>query len=79
MKTIKFLPLALLILSCEAEEPQPVVQDCNCDRVVSHTRFNLPTHSWGEYVTVNDCTGIQVNGNWNTNWGDAEPVNGECL
>ena len=81
MKLIKITTISLLLLSsCTKEETtQTNTQDCNCNRVTSHTIFNDPTHSWGEYVTINDCSGVQTNGNWNTNWGDTEPVNGECL
>ena len=73
---------AISLLSCEQEtiEPAQPQVDCNCDRVMSHTKFFLPQGiQFGEYVTINDCTGVQVNGNWSTNSGDVEPVNGECL
>lgn len=73
---IKYI-LPLLLLSCEAEQPQP--EEClDCDKVISHTKFNLPTHSWGEYVTINECTGVQTEGDWNTQWGHEEPINGNC-
>ena len=77
-KTI--IALAFLTIGCNKEEKATQPQtDCNCDRVVSHTTFNLPNNvQFGEYVTINDCSGLQVNGNWNTDWGDTEPINGNC-
>lgn len=82
MKCISKILIALVVLvsfSCKKDEPSQT-KDCNCNRVVSHTKYNIPPNqSYGEYVTINDCSGVQTNGNWNTNWGDSEPVNGECL
>ena len=74
----------LLIIGCKKEEPAVVEPspDCNCDRVMSHTKFSIagqPPTYFGDYVTINDCSGVQVNGSWSTNSGDTEPVNGECL
>lgn len=70
---------SLLLIGCQAEEPQPTQTiDCNCNRVTTHTSFNGIGYSFGEYTTINDCSGEQVSGNWNTNWGDVEPTNGEC-
>ena len=80
MRTISII-FALLLIGCTAEEPQPTqTTDCNCNRVTTHTSFNMPDgSSFGEYTTINDCSGVQTNGNWNTAWGDTEPTNGACL
>ena len=77
MIRISSVILLVLLVGCNKDEVNKT--DCNCDRVISHTKFNSPTNSWGEYVTINDCSGVQTNGNWNTNWGDTEPTNGDCL
>lgn len=79
MKFITSIVVLLSIVGCTKEVETEETIDCNCDRVQSHTKFNLTNNSWGEYVTINDCSGVQVNGNWNTSWGDVEPINGECL
>ena len=73
------LLLSVSFYSCTKEpvEPEPVV-DCNCDRYISHTKWNVSGEQFGEWITINDCTGLQLNGNWNTSWGDVEPVDGEC-
>ena len=79
---IGVIALLVIFFSCNKEEPQPATQavDCNCDRVQSHNLFNLPSgQQFGDYVTINDCSGVQINGQWNTTWGDTEPVNGTCL
>jgi hypothetical protein len=57
--------MSLITVSCNKEdiqpEPEPVV-DCECDRVVNVTTFNLPDGTvFGNYSTVNDCTNFQQN------------------
>lgn len=37
------------------------------------------THIFGQVITINDCTQIQINGNWSQCEGDALPVVGECF
>jgi hypothetical protein len=76
--------------SCQDETPEPnnPIEDCNCDRVMEHTKFyvvgnaqaNPPSPGFysGTYVLINDCSGVQYNGNWSSANGDSEPVNGEC-
>lgn len=85
MKKTIFI-LAVLLLSCEKEEVQPnnqqeqtTQEDCNCDRVVSSNKFNLPSgHSFGNYTTVNDCTNETKNREWSTEFGQTQPVVGTC-
>ena len=79
------LILALALFSCEKEEVAPTtqqtttVEDCNCDRVVSSSSFNLPDgSSYGYWSTVNDCTNQTVNGQWGSTSGDTKPVVGTC-
>ena len=67
MKTIKILLLLTIgLFSCDKEDVQPKEEeeqlDCNCDRVVSVQSFNLPTTTFWNYVTINDCTQVQKSG-----------------
>lgn len=82
-RTYRILAIALVIMSCDKNNPEPATEpalNCDCDRIISHTKFNLPGGgSFGEYVTINDCTEVQTDGNWSTQWGDTEPVNGNCI
>lgn len=93
MKRI-FIFTALLLFSCDKQEisknqiEQNISKDCNCNRVMEHTKLyvvgdaqaNPPTqgHYFGTYVLINDCTGVQYNGNWSGKNGDSEPINGKC-
>jgi len=64
--TIRILLLSLIILSCQKEDVTPIQEeeplDCNCDRVASVQSFNLTTTTFWNYVTINDCTGVQKDG-----------------
>jgi hypothetical protein len=56
----------ILLVGCSkddnAESPE---QDCNCNRVVYVDSFTLSDRStFGSYITINDCTGIQRDGSW---------------
>ncbi len=83
MKNI-ILIFALALFSCEKENIEPkteqtTVEDCNCDRVVSSNKFNLPNGvSYGNYSTVNDCTNQTKDLAWNSQNGETQPVVGEC-
>ena len=81
MKKITLI-LALALFSCEKEEVAQTTQttlDCDCDRVVSSSSFNLPGGvSYGYWSTVNDCTNQTVNGQWSSNNGETRPVVGTC-
>lgn len=79
---------ALFLASCHKDTQQPNnnTLDCDCDRVMEHTKFYIvgdaqtgkPGFYSGTYVLINDCSEVQYNGEWSTANGDAEPVNGEC-
>jgi len=82
MKKIITVIAILTLASCkkETEPVQPTV-DCNCDRYITHSKFSIagnPVIYFGEWTTINDCTGLQVEGSWSTGSGDIEPVNGQC-
>lgn len=67
------------IAGCKKEDiqpPEPVV-NCDCDRVVSVSSFNLPDGTkFGYYVTVNDCTNFQQNHEFTG--ASNEPTEGNC-
>lgn len=84
MKKITLI-LALALFSCEKDNVTPTTQttqttlDCDCDRVVSSSSFNLPGGvSYGYWSTVNDCTNQTVNGQWWSSNGETRPVVGTC-
>ena len=84
MKKITLI-LAIALFSCEKDNVTPTTQqtqttlDCDCDRVVSSSSFNLPGGvSYGYWSTVNDCTNQTVNGQWSSNNGETRPVVGTC-
>ena len=88
MKYLTLIFTLTLIVSCKKENPEENPEpDCNCDRVIQKTTFTMPyncsgspgSYSYGSVVTINDCTGIQINGNWSQCEGDAPPVAGECF
>jgi len=79
------------LLSCKKnnKNTEPKTEpDCNCDRVVQVSTFTSigncaggtsGTYSFGPVITINDCTEIQINGNWSQCDGDTQPVVGECF
>ena len=93
-KTILILSaVALTFASCKKEEVQPVVTpttneyipDCDCDESsvdpLSASVGNLVAPCWsslGTYVTINQCTGVQINGDWDNYNGGSTPYVGEC-
>jgi hypothetical protein len=88
MKKMILSIAVILLLSCEKDNPQPNNSNLNCDcnRVMEHTKFYIlgdaqtgkPGFYYGTYVLINDCSEVQYNGEWNTSYGDKEPINGQC-
>lgn len=82
-----YLLLVFVFSSCKKENVEPKNQteepttiDCDCDRVVTSTSFNMPGGIvYGTYSTVNDCTNLTVNGEWSSQNGETKPVVGTCL
>jgi hypothetical protein len=76
------LILLVALISCAKQKntatndvQQTVVKDCKCDRVVSVNQFSMPDMTqWGYYITINDCSGVQMNKQWMSN----KPVIGQC-
>lgn len=60
MKTI-LLIFAVALSSCSNDSEERTQQaNCNCETVLSATRFTLPSGATMTYVTLeNDCTGAQ--------------------
>ena len=51
----------------------------DCDEIISFSTFNIAgAGSFGNYVSINQCTGVQVNGSWSTDSGDSQPSVGQC-
>ena len=67
MKTqILGLIAGILLVGCSKDDnASSPEQDCNCNRVVYVDSFTLADRStFGSYITINDCTGIQRDGSW---------------
>lgn len=76
--------MSLLLFACQKEEViKEEIKDCECDRVVERHKFNMVGNQagqivyFGDYITINDCTGIQRNGDWDS-LHDPEPIVGQC-
>ena len=89
MKTKKYVikscTLLMMLLfsftSCNKDEElntEPV-PDCNCDEIMEFTTFNLLNEGqFGTYITINQCTGVQENGDWDNFNGGPTPYAGMC-
>ena len=75
MKKILLLVSAVIISSCTASDEVP--KDCKCNRVVEVSSFTLPDRTtFGTYITINDCTGIQRQSTWK--YSHDKPQKGDC-
>lgn len=79
MRKLTLLFTSLFIISCSTDD----APDCNCDRIIGPiTEFTIVNPSndgfgttrFGNYTTINDCTGIQRS--WN--WSGTRPRVGDC-
>jgi len=67
MKKLALVILGLTLFSCTPEEnlENKIIKDCNCNRVVEVSSFNVigsGTNAGStiyRYTTINDCTGVQ--------------------
>ena len=84
----KLLLIALVaIVSCSSDDvvnSEPI-KDCNCNKVVQVSTFNIPgtvqnpaISYYSVYTTINECTGIQAQGNSTTTNINAVPQIGQC-
>lgn len=86
MKQI-LLILSFVLLSCNPDEPQPASTstDCNCDKVVEVTTFNIvgtpqnpAMNYYSVYTTINVCTQIQRQKTFSTTVSSESPQIGQC-
>lgn len=83
MKKLLLLTALIALSSCSNEEEQP--KDCNCDRVVEASTFNIvgtpqnpAINYYTVYTTINDCTGIQRQKDFTTTNNALSPKVGQC-
>jgi hypothetical protein len=84
MKKLLLITALVTLLSCSNEDEQQQ-EDCNCDRVVEASTFNIvgtpqnpAINYYTVYTTINDCTGIQRQKNFTTTNNDQSPKVGQC-
>ena len=86
MKKLALLFLAVLFISCSADEVTTTTEpNCNCDRIVQINTFNVvgtpqnpALNYYSVYTTINDCTQIQREKTHNTTNPDLVPKIGDC-
>jgi uncharacterized lipoprotein YmbA len=83
MKKLLLITAAITLIGCSEEEQQE--QDCNCDRVVEASTFNIvgtpqnpAINYYTVYTTINDCTGIQRQKDFTTTNNALSPKVGQC-
>lgn len=75
MKKYILVLLAVIISSCTLSGEDELPKDCGCNRIVEVSSFYMPDRSvFGTFVTINDCTGVQRNYQWQNN----KPQKGSC-
>ena len=84
MKKLLLITALVTLLSCSNEDEQQQ-EDCNCDRVVEASTFNIvgtpqnpAINYYTVYTTINDCTGIQRQKNFTTTNNAQSPKVGQC-
>ena len=82
MKKVLLILAITCLFSCSDDEQE---QDCNCDRVVEATTFNVvgtpqnpAINYYTAYTTINDCTGVQRERNHTTTVASEIPKVGQC-
>ena len=81
MKTLTTIVLLTLALSSCKDDPieqAPPAPDCNCDKYVEVDLFNSIGYSFAPWITINECTGVQKNGTWQSSSNTPMPVVGDC-
>jgi hypothetical protein len=75
MKKYILILLAVIVSSCTLSKEDELPKDCGCNRIVEVSSFYMPDRSvFGTFVTINDCTGVQRNYQWQNN----KPQKGSC-
>jgi hypothetical protein len=88
MKKLLLSAIIVIAMSCSSnsdDAPATVAEDCNCDRVVEATTFNVvgtpqnpAINYYTAYTTINDCTGVQRERNHTTTVASEIPKVGQC-
>ena len=87
MKKLLLFTLAIGILACSQEDSSNNQDEpnCNCDRVVQVSTFNVvgtpqnpAINYYSVYTTINDCTQIQREKTFNTIDPSLSPLVGQC-
>lgn len=84
MKKLLLLPL-LIVASCSTSQVEEPAANCDCDKVVERTTFNVigtpqnPAINYHTvYTTINECTQIQKSKTFNTTDPNLIPQIGQC-
>ena len=79
-KSILTLATLTVLISCDKEvKPIQELPNCDCNEVVYVWEQPTGFGEWyGTYSTINQCTGEQVDGTFNTSKGDSMPSIGDC-
>jgi hypothetical protein len=87
MKKILLFTLSIFIVACSQEDSSNNSNEpnCNCDRVVQVSTFNVvgtpqnpSINYYSVYTTINDCTQIQREKTFNTTNSNLIPQIGQC-
>jgi hypothetical protein len=77
--------VAIIVTSCSSTQTEETPVDCNCDKVVEKTTFNVvgtaqqPAITFHTvYTTINECTHIQKSKTHNTTNSSSIPQIGQC-
>lgn len=84
MKRLTLL-LLLIVASCSTPQNEEPAANCDCDKVVEKTTFNVvgtpqnPAIQYNTvYTTINECTQIQKSKTFNTTDPNLIPQIGQC-
>jgi hypothetical protein len=85
MKKVLLVLGVFVMLSCSKSKVDEPIVDCNCDKVVQKTTFNVvgtvqnPAITFHTvYTTINECTKIQKSKTHNTTNSSLIPAIGQC-
>lgn len=77
MKKYVLILLAVIVSSCTLSGEDELPKDCGCNRVVEVSSFSMQgQYTFGTYITINDCTGVQRQSTWK--YEINKPQKGDC-